>query len=51
MRWISMCISSQQTMDGARHEAWLDSWSDELAQRLQDSVTPIQVEAKPRRRR
>lgn len=43
-------ISSTRTMDGVRHEVWLDPWSDELAVRLRASVAPIQVEVKPRRR-
>ena len=43
-------ISSTRTMDGVRHEVWLDPWSNELAVRLRASVAPIEVEVKPRRR-
>jgi hypothetical protein len=44
-------ISSARTRDGVRHEVWLDPWSEELAQRLRDSVAPIQLAVKPQRRR
>jgi hypothetical protein len=47
---LDVRISSTRTMDGVRHEVWLDPWSDELAVHLRESVAPIEVEVKPRRR-